>query len=499
MRLLAVVPALSGFLVAGLVRAELPNVRVVHEANEYLQLSDLSRDGLLWSQALDERGGIVGGSEIFLLRGTEKIRITDNEYTDNGARFVGDNIVWRGSVTPQGELFWYDGERARQFTMNERHELEFAVSNDRIAWSVGDGEDDEVFVFDGQEVIQLTDNDRFDAGVAVDGDWVSWLSFTRNGMELWLHQRGASEPRKLASSPHYMSAAALHGGRAVWAQVPADGEGASSGMHDIFLFDGAQTVRVTDTPDISESLPVLSNELVAWTVQVGKGSAELHVRDAGGSRMLSRECSGFRAAALDGDTVAWTEDVGPNNSEVFVHRRGVTLQLSNSEGWDSDPIVSGQRIAWTHSELGQSAYAVWLADWADENAEAGGGGGAAGAPTRGVAGAGVAGAGGVAGATGVAGAGGRAPSSEGMPLQSFGGEAGRADFELAGSAGSAPNEARTPRATASGCQCVIVPTGEPLPGGAGLGLIAAALGIAVARRQRAGHAGLKLPCPDRAS
>jgi hypothetical protein len=490
MRLRAVVPALSVCLVAGLVRAELPSVGVVHEATEYLQLSDLSRDGLLWSQALDELGGSGDGSEVFLLRGAEKIRLTDNEYTDNGARFVGDQVVWSGSVNPKGELFLYDGQRARQLTTNDRYEIDFAASADRVAWKVDDGEDEEIFVYDGHEVVQLTDNDLTDTGISIEGDWVSWITFRERGTELWLHERGAAQPRKLAHSPYYMSPAALHDGRAVWSQIPSDA-GEQSFADDIFLFDGVRTVQVTNTPDVSESSPALSNELLVWLVPVGKGTAEIHLRDAAGERVLTRKASGLRLGAVDGDTVAWSENVGPNNSEVFAHRRGVTLQLSNSEGWDSGPIVSGNRVAWTYTSADQSEYAIWLASFGEDDAGAGGASGAGGltaeVPSSGASGTEPGGAAGVASWV-----------AAGRSHSTVGGAGGLADFALAGSAGSTPPRP-PPRATSGGCECVVAPTGESLPGATGLGLIAAALGIAVARRQRAGHAGLKPPCPVRAS
>ena len=201
-----------------------------------------------------------------------------------------------------------------QITDNNFNDLFAKISGNNIVWTANggnDGNDPEIFFYNGTDIVQLTDNEVFDSFPQISGNNLIWQQSPNNpsddlsGTTELIFYDGTTTT-SLASIDSTFSPA-ISGNNVVWGEetLVTEGDTTSIAEGPIFLFNGTDTIQLTD------------------------------------SGFFNSTFLGTNSEAIDGDRVVWTE-----LGQVFLYDGVNATQITDNNLSNSDPIVSANNIAW---------------------------------------------------------------------------------------------------------------------------------------------------------
>jgi len=251
------------------------------------------------------------------------INITDNDTHDGSPDISGSNVVWAGSDGTDSEIFYWDGSFPIvpiQITNNNRADNAPHISGSNVVWEQCDVGDDpycdsgdtEILFWDGSfpiVPIQITNNDFDDRFAAISGskavwegvedtvppittidvyfwdgsfpvapialtdnDTLDWRPDISNSTVVWVGRLDGQQQvlRWDGSFPFVPSAVsvgtggaflpAISGNHVVWQQDPA-----LLGAGDIYFWDGAEIINVSNDSSSRDESADISGSNVVWT------------------------------------------------------------------------------------------------------------------------------------------------------------------------------------------------------------------------------------------
>lgn|GEM_PF-6520769 len=325
---------------------------------------------------------------------TELLRLSSNGVEDRAPRVAGQRVVWQRGVGSGAEVFLFDGDSTSPLSSNAVFDGEPWVSGGRVLWKrSSNGIACALQLREGGVTTTITQS-LFDCAhdARLAGPFAAWTDDpVFLGDDVLLYDDGSGETDVLgevdederevrvgevAGSPRALwkddrglwyfdgedvdplATGAVHehqlaGDRAVW--VAFDGED-----EEVFLFDGASVVQLTDN-DYDDDQPQVAGDHVVWRARSG-GDTEIHHFDGDSTAPLTNDALDDRVPQVSlgeaGVTIAWTKDDG-NDDDLWMFDGCEVTQLTNDDGEDGQPALDGQVVAWVRG-TGTSAE-VWRA------------------------------------------------------------------------------------------------------------------------------------------
>ncbi len=247
-------------------------------------------DNNTWDQfPITRNGGIVwkgsyngsGDLEILFWDGKDTIyNISSNDASNEyEPSFDGRNICWRtyscvGSECT-GMIYTCTGQLIASYNLGPYnsqsgyppswHSLAPTIHNGYITWAAYDGNDYEIFLWKDGETIQITDNDTNDYEPQLYNGQISFTGEVNGVMNIYFWD-GTSIENISNSSTTYQKNQDSHlwDGKIVWSGW-VNGTGGNKGSFQIFYYDGAQTIQISDYENSRHSFePVLFENEIAW-------------------------------------------------------------------------------------------------------------------------------------------------------------------------------------------------------------------------------------------
>jgi hypothetical protein len=294
--------------------------------------------------------------EIFFYNGTGITQITDNEYDDWGPRINASGyVVWIGSDGHDDEIFYYKGTGIIQITDNEYDDWGPRINaSGYVVWIGSDGHDDEIFYYNSTGINQLTDNGYQDKCPAINSSgYVVW-----NGYEEYFLYNGVNITQ-LSNDVYFGDWGCPQinsSGHVLW----SGHEGWSS---ELFLFDGANRIRLTNNDHEDHCGDINPNGYVVWAPEIlwlldgGEyGIREIRLYDGTETRTIFQiEYNTLRneqpvsvgcPQINPSSHVVWAG--GPwGNMEIFFYDGLKTIHLTNNDYNDWGPqINSSGHVIW---------------------------------------------------------------------------------------------------------------------------------------------------------
>ena len=294
--------------------------------------------------------GYKWAEEIFLYDGSTTIQLTNNEYIDGYPEINQfGKVVWYGFDGQDEEIFLYDGTSVTQLTDNSYHDFTPKINSaSHVAWRSHDDmgtnplipENPEIFYYDGSSVTRITDN--------LWGDHIYGLS--DNGEMVWTQTNSSSGIAYFDGNTIFALSETGGGpymnskGHVVWGEsfpIPDGSQG------DIFLYDGTNTHRITDTPLNDDNPHMNENDHVVWQAHGGNGEDEIFLYNGSDIIQISHNYYDDQYPQIsDNGFVVW-EGFNGNSWEIFLYDGDTTIQLTNNDYDDSYPQINATGdIAW---------------------------------------------------------------------------------------------------------------------------------------------------------
>jgi cysteine-rich repeat protein len=327
------------------------------------QFPEVSAGQVAWLQ------GIGSDSEVRLFDGSSTVLVTDNGWMlDVDAHLSAGRLVWKNSVDFLScSIERWSGGNQGTVDASVPCASEIRAAGPHTIWTENGTGGLDVFVrTDAGAPAQLGVDGVSESSPRV-GDVAgtpraAWLA---PGGALW-YWNGADAPVEVVASG--ASPPEMDGARMVW--VASDGND-----DEIFVYDGASTVPVTDN-GYDDAEPQVSGSYVAWTgypdtlaegeIFVSDGVATLQLTDDDLDDRSPRVSTG-----LAGPSVAWIKDYGGENNvgdEIWMYEGCAAARVTDNAVADTAPALDGQLVAWVRG--GGSESEIWAATVTCEGASA---------------------------------------------------------------------------------------------------------------------------------
>jgi len=175
--------------------------------------------------------------ELFLYDGTNIIQLTDNSLDDYGPQ-INDSgqVVWVAGGY-YNQVFFYDGEGITQLTNDNSFKRYHQINNlGQVVWQGWGGTDYKLYLYDGSSTIKLLANGVNDYHKINDLGQVVWVGLYG---QIFLYDRGEIKQLSNTSAYLYSSPQINASGQVVW-------DGWDLVDHEIFLYDGTSTIKLTN-------------------------------------------------------------------------------------------------------------------------------------------------------------------------------------------------------------------------------------------------------------
>jgi hypothetical protein len=244
---------------------------------------------------------------IFLYDGTSTIQIPIvGTYEPHPRLNNNGHLVWRGSGSG---IFLYDGTSTTQITSAADVSGPQINDNGHVVWSQYDGSDPEIFLYDGMSIIQITDNTLNEASPRINN----------NGYVVW---DACDTPGPLGCTP----------------SIPPFPGG--DGDEEIFLYDGTDTIQLSNNKYYELRPLINANGVVVWTALIGL-SSEIFLHDGTSTVHLTAQLVHARKPEIsDNGHVVWSGFDGYYPYEVGDWEVFLAVPCSFNEDNDGDGYVS---------------------------------------------------------------------------------------------------------------------------------------------------------------
>jgi len=281
------------------------------DGTQTIQLTDNEYDDY-WPQI--DNGQVVwrgydgNDCEIFLWDGTQTIQLTNNNYPDNGPQIDDGQVVWQRYWSDHGfydwEIFLWDGTQTIQLTNNDYpyHDSAPQIDAGQVAWIGYDGNYWQIFLWDGTDIIQLSYDEYNDYWPQIDNGQVAWHSYDGFDYETFLWD--GTKTIQLSYDEYDDYRPQIDDGQVVWhGYTPYD--------YEIFLWDGSLH-QLTDNGYLDTD-PQIDAGMVVWKT----GSSDIMLWDGTDTIQLTDSVSTRYYLQIDAGQVVWVGYDG-HDFEIFL-------------------------------------------------------------------------------------------------------------------------------------------------------------------------------------
>ena len=237
-------------------------------------------------------------------------------------------VVWAGTMAVEGqsfldsEIFYYDGIDLVQLTDGPLWSLEPTISDDFVVWTTANtegGGDSDIYRYHDGVTERITNDSFSDVAPKVnDSGQVAWI--TASGPDAGIRFYDGTDITRLSDySPSDPN---------IFLDINDQGQVVWNRNGDIFLFDGQQTLQLTDTPDREDREPYINaSGEVTWISQPQEG-VDTYIYRYDGTEVTRLDAEDFvndRGARIaDNGDVAWegvrSNDQGSFDNQIFLSK-----------------------------------------------------------------------------------------------------------------------------------------------------------------------------------
>lgn len=301
----------------------------------------------------------TGRQEIFWSNGLETKQIstaTDSMAPSNPMINSKGWVTFQAVVESRSEVFLFDGDKTVQLTSTQdnRDNGEAAINdNGWVAWQSGSEHDNSsmIFLYDGSSIRQLSDS-RFTSRAA---------QISNNGSVIWLgYNRESSYP--IVDNDVFLwdgkqTTRLSNGGDNGCADINDKGQVAWSGTargirNEIWLYNGTETIQLTDNDDHDAWPQINNNGSVSWFRMYDRapGIDVFMYNGVETKQLTAGTLAGYGGETQINDKgwVVWSGGSGVdpygNYSEVYLYDGVNVIQLTNNDFYDRAPRINN--IGW---------------------------------------------------------------------------------------------------------------------------------------------------------
>jgi beta propeller repeat protein len=243
------------------------------------------------------------------------------------------NDVW--------QVFAYLNGAVTQLTSGDLHAAFPEIFGPTIVWPRHDGNDYELFRFDGTTTTQLTNNDQDDLWAQIGAAGIVWQRGLDDAAEIMRHVNGVTTQLTNNDLPDVFPQ--IGGSRIVWQSLNSAG-----GTHEVRMFDGMQTVSVTNNL-IDDIEPIVTDEFVAWRGYVIGDTITVEGLGQLTYNSVTKLYTGTFTVSGAPDSIEINSPLGGSVSTPVteIQARDESLEVvALSAGGARDPVVRDRYVAW---------------------------------------------------------------------------------------------------------------------------------------------------------
>lgn len=291
-------------------------------------------------------------------------QITDNNIIDTDPQISEGNIVWSANDGNDDEIFLYDGNSITQLTDNEVFESFPQISGDNLVWqqtqndpfSINTSDGSRVIFYDGTTTRTLASRENIIfPGISISGDSVVWVEFAETqdlGLENSLTSEGiflfdGSDTVELSNSGFVSGSDFFSENEAVWTD-----------RNEIFYYDGTNTTQITQNSTVVNSNPIVSEGNIAWNSfarvdgETDLTTGEVFFFDGSEIIQLTNNNITDRVVGISGNNVVWESGNVFGETDLFLYDGSETIQLTDGEV-DTENFyggISGNQVVWSEDD-----------------------------------------------------------------------------------------------------------------------------------------------------
>ena len=318
----------------------------------------ISRNNIIWT--IDTVNGIT----ILLDNGQDVIQLNEDNLSNSFPKMSGDNVAWiTRDSNKKEELFFYNGKETIQISRNEhQHIYRFQVSENKVVWTARDSKGKkQIFLYNGKEAIQISENSKIrDSSSRTEGKKVIWKSKLSNpNSGIFLDNKKTIELTRAFNL--------IFGGDTDDLDPRILGENVVwKSERNLFLYDGREVIQL-DNKDKNvriSSLQISGNNIV-WTardsddygetfpsnVKVGT-TREIFLYDGKETIQLTDNHVADYSPQISGNNIVWQSGKF-SNSQIFLYDGKETIQLTDKNSSNISPKIDGKKIVWERLNFNQ--------------------------------------------------------------------------------------------------------------------------------------------------
>ena len=321
---------------------------VSESAYETTQIADnagTDRDPQIDGTQVVWSGNSTGNFEIYLydVIGADTTKLSKNSWDDVSPSIHDGLVAWQGDDGDDNEIFLFDSGGRTQLTDNLTEDLSPRTHEGQVVWQGVDGDDFDIFVFDGIEVRQITDNDLEDRNPEIRSGEIVWEQCDgdcdegEGDWEIFHHDLVTSITTQITTNDWNDEFPDVDGGIVTYQRLDGPGD------FDIYLWDGSETVAVTDNEVIAKQ-PKIDGDLIVWSQNVAGTQHDIYAYEisTGESFLVATDGAHNLQQQVDLGLIAWLSR-GEEEQGVYLDQVG---ELSQGSTANEKPQISDQRVVW---------------------------------------------------------------------------------------------------------------------------------------------------------
>ena len=290
----------------------------------------------------------MGLGDIYLYNGVSGNKISIDGYRNSNPKInnIGQ-VVWSGTNGIDTEIFYYDGSVT--INLSNRSELDDYEpdlnDNGFVVWrGLNENNRYDIMLYNGSTIEKITNNDSVsDYKPKINnGNQITWVQGGHkiaffDGIKtsiISIGETGNTGPQINDS------------GSVVWW-----GPAGNSGYHDIFYYDGNETVNISNSDLLSETEPKINNsDYIVFTGQSSYGSNDDIFLFNGITieKLSDNERQDTNPVIGDDGLVAWHGADATGDWDIYLSDGEKTINLSNNTLNDTDPdINANNKVIWS--------------------------------------------------------------------------------------------------------------------------------------------------------
>ena len=293
------------------------------------------------------------GAGRFLVR-----NLSNNDVADGLPQIDGTTVVWRSDVDGDDEIWRHDGRVLSNISNHNASDRDVSISGSSIVWRSDRDGDWDIYRYDGQNVSNISNNNTVDQAPQISGQYIAWEGHTNldpavpsDEIDWDIYRYDGSSITNLSDELMVLDRAGdrtpkISGSNVVWRRVRFD-----SPLRDLYFYPGhGDAVMINPWEDGGDNLYYdISGDHVVWEAEDfhedmnPEGDVEVYLFD--GASTVNLTNSGWvgeeLAPKISGSNVVYMDD-----SDIYLHGAEGRINLSNNAGFMEGPEISGTNVAW---------------------------------------------------------------------------------------------------------------------------------------------------------